>query len=127
MKVEILVAQLCLTFTTQWTVAHQFPLSMEFSRQEYWSSSHFLFWGIFLTQGSNPGSPVLQTDFLLSICRTPCLGTASLNFFFHILFFLIHKSGIFGSNCFYFFVLRHYVVSGRKSVSKKKQGSEKGI
>ena len=48
-------------------------------------------------------------------------------FFFHILFFLMHKNSIFGSNCFYFFVLRHYVVSGRKSVSKKKQGSEKGI
>ena len=24
-------------FTTLWTVAHQAPLSMEFSRQEYWS------------------------------------------------------------------------------------------
>ena len=35
-----------------WTVACQAPLSMEFSRQEYWSA---LLWGIFLTQGSNPG------------------------------------------------------------------------
>ena len=24
-------------FATPWTVAHQVPLSMEFSRQEYWS------------------------------------------------------------------------------------------
>ena len=24
-------------FATPWTVAHQAPLSMEFSRQEYWS------------------------------------------------------------------------------------------
>ena len=24
-------------FVTPWTVAHQAPLSMEFSRQEYWS------------------------------------------------------------------------------------------
>ena len=24
-------------FATTWTVAHQAPLSMEFSRQEYWS------------------------------------------------------------------------------------------
>ena len=24
-------------FVTQWTVAHQAPLSMEFSRQQYWS------------------------------------------------------------------------------------------
>ena len=28
-------------FATQWTVAHQAPLSMEFSRQEYWSGLPF--------------------------------------------------------------------------------------
>ena len=28
-------------FATQWTVAHQVPLSMEFSRQEYWSGLLF--------------------------------------------------------------------------------------
>ena len=33
----VLVAQLCLTLTTAWTVAQQAPLSMGFSRQEYWS------------------------------------------------------------------------------------------
>ena len=32
-----LVAQLCLTLATPWTVAHQAPLSMGFSRQEQWS------------------------------------------------------------------------------------------
>ena len=35
------------------TVAHQSPLSTEFSRQEYWSGLPFLLQGIFLTQGSN--------------------------------------------------------------------------
>ena len=30
-------------FATPWTAAHQSPLSMEFSRQEYWSGLHFLF------------------------------------------------------------------------------------
>ena len=40
---------------TSWTVAHQAPLSMEFSRQEYWVGSHSLLQGIFLTQRSNPG------------------------------------------------------------------------
>ena len=40
---------------TPWTVARQAPLSMGFSRQEYWSGYHSLFQGIFLTQGSNPG------------------------------------------------------------------------
>ena len=29
--------QLCLTFMTLWTVAHQAPLCMGFSRREYWS------------------------------------------------------------------------------------------
>ena len=32
-----LVAKSCLTLVTPWTVAHQAPLSMGFSRQEYWS------------------------------------------------------------------------------------------
>ena len=36
-----------------WTVAHQAPLSMEFSWQEYWSGNHSLLQGIFPTQGSN--------------------------------------------------------------------------
>ena len=40
---------------TPWTVAHQAPLSMEFSRQESGEGSHFLHQGIFLTQGSNLG------------------------------------------------------------------------
>ena len=31
-----LVAKLCLTLETPWTGAHQAPLSLEFSRQEYW-------------------------------------------------------------------------------------------
>ena len=42
---------------TPWTVAHQAPLSMEFSRQEYWSGCCFLPQGIFPSQGSNLGLP----------------------------------------------------------------------
>ena len=42
-------------FATPWTVAHQAPLSMGFSRQEYWSGCRFLLQGIFPTQGLNPG------------------------------------------------------------------------
>ena len=34
---EVIVTQVCLTLCHPWTVAHQAPLSMEFSRQEYWS------------------------------------------------------------------------------------------
>ena len=40
-------------FTTLWTVARQAPLSMGFSRQEYWSGCHALFQRIFPTQGLN--------------------------------------------------------------------------
>ena len=40
-------------FATLWTVAHMAPLSMGFSRQEYWSC-YALLQGIFLTQGLNP-------------------------------------------------------------------------
>jgi len=35
------VAQSCLTLWNLWTVAHQAPLSMGFSRQEYWSGLPF--------------------------------------------------------------------------------------
>ena len=40
-KLWELVAQLCPTLLTPWTVACQDPLSMEFSRQEYWSGLSF--------------------------------------------------------------------------------------
>ena len=45
-------------FGTPWTVAYQAPLSMGFSRQEYWSGVPLLLQGIFLTQGSNLGLPL---------------------------------------------------------------------
>ena len=40
-------------FAIPWTVAPQAPLSMGFSRQEYWVGCHALLQGIFPTQGSN--------------------------------------------------------------------------
>ena len=40
-----LVAKSCLTLKTLWTVARQAPLSMGFSRQEYWSGFPFHFSG----------------------------------------------------------------------------------
>ena len=39
---------------TLWTIVRQAPLSMGFSRQEYWSGLPFLLQGIFPTQRSNP-------------------------------------------------------------------------
>ena len=40
-------------FVTLWTVAHQAPLSMGFSRQEYWSGCLAILQGIFPPQGLN--------------------------------------------------------------------------
>ena len=49
-------------FVTPWTVAHQAPLSMGFSRQEYWSGLPFLSLGDLPDPGIKPGSPALQAD-----------------------------------------------------------------
>ena len=48
---------------TPWTVAHQVPLSMGFSRQEYWSVLPFPSPGDLPDPGIEPGSPALQADF----------------------------------------------------------------
>ena len=40
-KIEVSVSQSCSTLVTPWAVARQAPLSMEFSRQEYWSGLSF--------------------------------------------------------------------------------------
>ena len=53
-------------FAIPGTVAHQAPLSMGFSRQEYWSGLSFPSPGIFLTQGLNPGLLHWQADSLPS-------------------------------------------------------------
>ena len=42
-------------FETSWTVISQAPLSMEFSRQEYWSGLPFPSPGNFLHPGANGG------------------------------------------------------------------------
>ena len=49
-------------FATPWTVAHQAPLSVEFSRQEYWSGLPFPSTGDLPDPGIEPRSPALQAD-----------------------------------------------------------------
>ena len=51
-------------FGTPWTAAHQAPLSMGFSRQEYWSGLPFPSPGDLPDSGIEPMSPVLQADSL---------------------------------------------------------------
>ena len=48
------------SFVTPWTAAQQAPLSMELSRQEYWSGLAFLPPGNLHDQGIEPVSPALQ-------------------------------------------------------------------
>ena len=50
--------------TTPRTIAHQAPLSMGFSRQEYWSQLPFPSPGHLPNSGIIPGSPALQADSL---------------------------------------------------------------
>ena len=61
-----LVAQSCPTLATSWTVAHQAPLSMRFSRQEHWSGLPFPSPGDLPDQWIKPMSPALQADSLLT-------------------------------------------------------------
>ena len=51
---------------TPWTVAHQAPLSMGFSRQEYWSGLPFPSPGDLPDPGIEPRSPAFQADALPS-------------------------------------------------------------
>ena len=53
-------------FATPWIIACQASLSMEFSRQEYWSRLPFPSPGNLSDPGIEPGSPALQADYLLS-------------------------------------------------------------
>ena len=53
-------------FVTSWAVAHQAPLPMEFSRQEYWNGLPFPYAGDLPHSGIKPRSPALQADSLLS-------------------------------------------------------------
>ena len=50
---------------TEWTVAHQVSLSMEFFRQEYWSGLPFLSPEELPNPGIELWAPVLQADSLL--------------------------------------------------------------
>ena len=50
-----------------WDVACQAPLSMEFSRQEYWSGLPFPTPGVLPNAGIKPGSLELQADSLRSV------------------------------------------------------------
>ena len=59
-----LVTKSCLTLMTPWTLARQAPLSMGFSRPEYWSRLPFPSPGDLSYPGIELRSPALQADTL---------------------------------------------------------------
>ena len=65
-KVKVKLLSRVRLFATPWTVAYQAPLSMGFSRQEYWSGLPFPSPGDLPDPGIEPGSPALQADALTS-------------------------------------------------------------
>ena len=68
MKVKVKVKSLSRVrlFGTPWTVAYEAPLSMGFSRQEYWSGLPFPSPGDLPDPGIEPRTPALWADALLS-------------------------------------------------------------
>ena len=66
LKVKVKSLSRVRLFATPWTVACQAPLSMGFSRQEYWSGLPFPSSGALLNPGIEPGSPAWWADALPS-------------------------------------------------------------
>ena len=68
-------------FDTLWTVAHQAPLSMKFSRQEYWSGLPFPPPGDLPDPGIEPASlisPALAGGFFTTSATWEVLNQASI-------------------------------------------------
>ena len=59
-----LVTKSGLSLATAWTIAHQAPLYMEFSRQKYWNGLPFSSSGHLPDPGIKLGSPALRADSL---------------------------------------------------------------
>ena len=66
MKVKVKSLSRVRLIATPWTVAHQAPLSMRFSRQEHWSGLPFPSPGDLPNPGIGPRSPTLWADPLTS-------------------------------------------------------------
>ena len=76
-----LVAKSCPTLATPWTIAFQAPLSIGFSRQEYWSGLPFPSPGDLPDPGIEPRSPVWQANSLPTELPCPkfCFGNINRN------------------------------------------------
>ena len=66
------------SFAVPWTVARQAPLSMEFSRLEYWSGLPFLFAG----DVPNPGIKAMSSALAGRFLTTEIPGKPHFSFYF---------------------------------------------
>ena len=66
LNIKVLFLSCVLLFATLWTIVCQTPLSMEFSRQEYWNRLPFSSSGDLPYPGIKPRSSALQADSLPS-------------------------------------------------------------
>ena len=78
-------------FVTPCTIAHQAPLSMGFSRKEQWGGLPFPSPEDLPYPGIKPGSPALQTNYLLSELQGSC-KQAILNMNSWTIFFIFGKA-----------------------------------
>ena len=62
-------------FVTLWTVVCQAPLSMGFSRQEYWSGLPFLSPGDLPDPGIEPRSPALEAGAWIAMVSSNSIGS----------------------------------------------------
>ena len=87
----VIVTQSCLTLAAPWTASCQAPLSMEFSRQEYWNGLPFPSPGDRSDQGWNQGLPYCRW-ILHSLSHQESLTTVLFHFMtwynYHVFFVL---------------------------------------
>ena len=77
----VLVVQLCPILCDSWTGAHQTPLSMGFSRQEYWSGLPFPPPGDLPKPGIEPTSAVSPASQVDSLPAEPSGKPKSISFY----------------------------------------------
>ena len=79
----MVLTQSCLNFSTPQTVARQAPVSMGFSRQEYWSGLPFPLPGDLSDPGIEPKS-------LMSLALAGRFFTTSSSWEAHVIYILLH-------------------------------------
>ena len=89
-------------FSTPWNVDRQAPLSMGFSRQQYWSGWPFPSPGDFPNPGIEPESPTLQVDTLSS--EPP--GKLLVDWLIYLLQIILHSV-----NSFFFLIFLIFIVN----------------